>query len=161
MVWHARDVMETKVKTVDAELTLADLERVLLAERISGAPVVAQGKLVGIVSRSDIVRQISVERTLADVVQDFYRDVSRPTESAADETARTSESVAKRLATLRVKDAMIKTLITVAPDEPLEGVARRMVDRRIHRILVTEDEKLVGIISTLDLIRLFAEGKVS
>ena len=42
-----------------------------------------------------------------------------------------------------------------------EGVARRMVDRRIHRILVIEDEKLVGIISSLDLIRRFAGGKVS
>ncbi len=35
-----------------------------------------------------------------------------------------------------------------------------MLDRQIHRVLVTEGDRLVGIVSTVDLIRLFAEGKL-
>jgi CBS domain-containing protein len=60
-----------------------------------------------------------------------------------------------------VKDAMIRDLIAVPPDAPLPAVAKLMVERRIHRLLVTEREVLLGIISTLDLIRLFADGKVT
>lgn len=157
MALRARDVMQTSVKTVDPEMTLADLERTLLAQRISGAPVLARGQLVGIVSRSDIVRQLSVERTLADVADDYYRDASAFVEKPVRAA---SESVANRLANLRVEDVMIRNLITVPPDAPLEVVAREMVERRIHRLLVTEGETLVGIISTVDLIRLLADGRL-
>ena len=161
MELRARDVMQSTVKTVDPEMTLGELERTPLAEYISGAPVLVGKRVVGIVSRSDIVRQLSVERTLADVARDFYREGSPSAQAPVDDAARTSEIVAKRLATLRVKDAMIRDLIAVAPDAPLPAVAKLMVEHRIHRLLVTEREVLLGIISTLDLIRLLADGKVT
>jgi CBS domain-containing protein len=55
---------------------------------------------------------------------------------------------------------MVRHLITVSPDEPLESVARALVEHRIHRVPVAEGGELRGIISSLDLVRLIAEGRV-
>jgi CBS domain-containing protein len=56
---------------------------------------------------------------------------------------------------------MIRNLITVRPDAKLEEIARVMRDRRVHRLLVTEGEELLGLISSLDLVGLFADGRAS
>jgi CBS domain-containing protein len=56
----ARDVMATKVQTVASGMSVGELERELIARRVSGFPVVDDEALVGVVSRSDIVRAIVV-----------------------------------------------------------------------------------------------------
>ena len=51
-------------------------------------------------------------------------------------------------------------LWTISPDEPLRAAAHRMLGAGIHRLLVTEGETLVGIISTSDIVRAVADGMV-
>ena len=46
--------------------------------------------------------------------------------------------------------------ITVAAHTPIAEVARLMVERRIHHVVVTEDDGIVGIVSSLDFVRRFA-----
>ena len=53
---RARDVMQASVLTVSPGMSLTELEDFLVSKRITGAPVVERGVLIGIVSRSDIVR---------------------------------------------------------------------------------------------------------
>ena len=48
-------------------------------------------------------------------------------------------------------------LLCVAPQDPLPAVARLMRDRRIHRVLVLEGERLVGMVSSFDIVRAVAE----
>jgi len=60
-----------------------------------------------------------------------------------------------------VRDLMSGSPITVSPDDSLSDVAKVLVDRRIHRVIVTSGEKLEGIITSLDLVRLFAENRVA
>jgi len=55
---------------------------------------------------------------------------------------------------------MVVDLVTVSPDTPVTEVARLLVTRHIHRVLVTEGEKVHGVISTLDLVRLVAEDRL-
>jgi CBS domain-containing protein len=156
--WTARDVMRTQVRTVDPGTSLADLERAFLDARVSGFPVVENGRLVGIVSRSDVVRQLSVERSQAETISDYYREMtgfSDPTESLGE----IADRVGQRLGRLRVADLMIRSLITVTPDQPLAEVARVLLEHGIHRVPVTEGDRLVGIVTSLDLVRLFAEEK--
>ena len=50
----ANDVMAEKVFSVSPELSLLELERDLAAQRITGAPVIDHGRVVGIVSRADV-----------------------------------------------------------------------------------------------------------
>jgi CBS domain-containing protein len=164
----ARDVMRAPLASVHPDDTLADLEAALLARRIGGAPVVRDGRLVGIVSRSDIVRVLSAERSLAGVQVDFYRSLLEPFDAPAAEATRRMEAdveasarlVAERMARLRVADAMVRDVVSVDVAAPLAKVARALVDGHIHRVVVTEGERPVGIVSTTDVVRLVADGRI-
>jgi CBS domain-containing protein len=59
-----------------------------------------------------------------------------------------------------VAEAMASDPVTVAPDAPIHEVARLLCTRHHHRVLVTEDGDLKGLISTIDVIRLVAEGRL-
>ncbi len=159
MTWTVRDVMRTEVRTVDPDVTLPDLERRFVAHRVSGFPVVRDGRLVGIVSRSDVVRQLSVEQTRAESISDYYREATGDYHPELD-LEEIAERIGRRLETLRVEELMIPELITVRPDASLQEVARLLLEHRIHRAPVTEGERLVGIVSSMDLVRLFAEDRV-
>ena len=66
-----RDIMEKDVRSVTPETSLVDLERRLLQARVGALPVVERtGELVGIASRSDVVRQLSVEQSLGEAMAD-------------------------------------------------------------------------------------------
>ncbi len=156
----ARDIMQREVRTVDADMSLADLEETLLRNRISGVPVVEQGTLVGIVSRSDIVRTLSLDRSLAGVVSDFYRQIADVSGGPAADEWKRAQGVEQHLAQQRVRDAMTHELIAVAPGASIQDVARLMVERHIHRLLVTEGKRLLGLISSSDLMQLIAQGRL-
>jgi CBS domain-containing protein len=53
---------------------------------------------------------------------------------------------------------MSRTLLTAAPEDPLKEVAERMVSRDVGAALVTEGEKLVGIVTERDVLRAVARG---
>lgn len=55
---------------------------------------------------------------------------------------------------------MTKPAVTVAPGETLQRVCELMLNRRIHRVVVAEDKKISGIITTMDILRAIAnQGK--
>ena len=62
----AKEIMQHQVHTIAPHVTLPELERAFLQKGVSGFPVVDKGELVGIVSRSDIVRQLFLEHHLAE-----------------------------------------------------------------------------------------------
>jgi CBS domain-containing protein len=147
----ARDVMKTTVVSVHPDTPLAELEDTLIARRISGAPVLEHGHLVGIVSRSDIVRYFTLQRSMAALLHPPKTDEGEP---APEESWQSAERH------LRVKDIMARDTVVVAPDTPISEVARLMVSRHVHRVLVTESDAVVGLISALDLAQIVAEEKV-
>jgi len=155
--------MQTKVETVSPDLDLVELERRLLAAGCSGFPVVEEGRLVGIVSRSDIVRAIAVERATEEQLSDFYRSFAEPDGSSGGdaEAAAIESRVGARAAHLRVRDVMIRDVKSVERNQPLADVAKRMVEAHIHRLPVVDGERLVGIVTTLDIARLVAEGRLA
>jgi CBS domain-containing protein len=165
---RVRDAMNPKVVHIAPGEPLAELERVLLAERLGGLPVVEHGRLVGVVSRSDIVRVLGSETALAEAQADFYReyhdDPFAPSERAAREAEAeqeaAAEQVARRMTHLRVRDAMTPDVVRVEADAPVRDAAARMVERGVHRLVVTERDRLVGVLSALDLVRLVAEGRL-
>ncbi len=155
----AGDVMQTDVRSLHPKARLADLDQWLLQGRVGGAPVIEDGRLLGIVSRTDVLRQLVIERTQAQSMSaSFEEEEEGSTAEGADAVGQT---VAARWARLCVADVMIHDVIRVPPDEPLEAVDRTLVQHRIHRVLVTEGERLLGIVSSLDLVRLVAEGKAA
>ena len=155
----AREIMQPKPRCVSPQTTLPELQRLLLGSRISGFPVVDGDRLVGVVSRSDVVRQLSVEQSVGEMLSDYQ---SESGEEMPDETFldRVAQHVGRRMEGLRVADLMVPSPITVPPDAPIEVVARTLVDNRIHRLPVVEEGRLVGLVSSTDLVRLVAEGRL-
>jgi CBS domain-containing protein len=155
---RASDLMQTKLHTVHPDLSLPDLERAFLEARVTGFPVVENDRLVGVVSRSDVVRKLATEQSYAEYLSDYHRDIGgfespEPVEPLSQLAAR----VGARLGSASVKDVMSGAPVTVSPDDPISHVARALMEHGIHRVLVTRDGRLEGIITSLDLVRLLAD----
>ena len=157
MARKVSDVMRTKVLTISPEKLLPDLERKLLSSRVGALPVVEpDGRLVGIVSRSDVVRQLCLERSLGEAMADAYR--SQTDDQFAEKAQRDVGGViGERMEQLAVREVMIRDVLTVEPGLALAKAAQLMVERHVHRLPVVEDGRLVGIMSSLDLARVVAD----
>ncbi len=59
---------------------------------------------------------------------------------------------------MRVGEAMRRQVITCRPDAAVPDIARQMLEHHVHRIIVVEDDRPVGVVSALDLARLVAGG---
>lgn len=150
---RARDVMTTEVVKVPADLTVAELADVFMENEISGAPVVDEdGGLVGVVSVFDVARQSSGETGVLTEQgnPEFY--VRGWEEQYTVEEFR---KLRVQEGHLTVRDVMTPAAFTVEEDDPISDVARTLVDGHIHRVLVTRGHEVVGIISSLDLLRAY------
>lgn len=156
MALCARNLMQPKVHSVDPEMSLADLERAFLEAHVTGFPVVDGDRLVGVVSRSDIVRKLAAEQSYAEYISDYHRDFGGTTEYV-ESVAEVTSRAASRLGTATVNDVMSHSPVTVSPDAPIADVARLLVEKRVHRVLVTDGDKLEGILTSLDLVQLIAD----
>jgi CBS domain-containing protein len=162
MALCAKDVMRTKVRSIGPDVSLADLEHALLEARRTGFPVVKDGRLIGVVSQSDIVRKLATEQIYADYLSDYYRDIGGFKETEPGESlSQMASRVGASLGPVCVKDVMSRTPVTVSPDDPVREVARVMVERNIHRVPVTSDGELLGIITSLELVSLIADGRIT
>lgn len=156
----AGDVMQVAVRTVPSTMTLPEFESKVLQEQVSGFPVVDDGKLVGIISRSDVVRQLCREREIAQNTSDFYFDETGFHETELTSLNDIADRVGERIEGLRVKDVMATDPRTVSLGQPISDVARCFAEHGIHRLPVTDRGTLVGIVTTMDLVRLIADKRI-
>lgn len=155
---RVRELMQSKVETVKPGTSIVEMERKAIEFGMSGFPVVDGDALVGVVSRSDVVRALNVERSYEGQMSDFYGPSS--SDSADDLSARGAR-IGARIEGKKVSDVMSHQVISVAPDETVAAAARTLVDKGIHRLPVTEKGRLVGILTSLDIARAVAEGKLA
>lgn len=153
------DIMSTDLYSVSPDLPLSELEWELSRRRISGAPVIEDGKLVGMISRADIVRRLGFSHAMSQMALDYYRQLEDANEARDqhDYEKLGDQTLGSQLRTLHVRDAMTSHPITIAPDAPPQAAARLMLDRGVHRIVVVVDTQPVGLVSSFDLVRLVAE----
>ncbi|HUY32467.1 MAG TPA: CBS domain-containing protein [Pirellulales bacterium] len=157
----AHDIMRGELICAHPDQSLVELRHLLIESHISGAPVVSEGRLVGIVSRSDLVRV----RELLDALDGQVYGSEDWNESQADgfkHPAREEfHGFQKRADQLRVKDAMRAQVLTCSPDTPVVELAAEMVRHHVHRIVVVENDRPIGIISSLDIAELVAKAAIS
>lgn len=154
----AKDVMTKRVITLSPEMSLREALETLAEEKITGAPVVeADGSPVGVISVNDIagyevgkIRKKEARRALYYSVADYAESEDYPTLDDED----LPEEVLDRAT---VANAMTPMTITVSPESSLEQVSRVMAKERIHRVLVTDAFKIVGIVSSMDVLRAIAD----
>jgi len=141
-----RDVMSSDVVSVGPNAPLKDVARLLVERGISGVPVVGgRGEVLGIVSEADFLAKERGPRGIA----------RRPLSALFGESRETREQLAK-LAATTAGEAMSAPAVTIDADRPITEAAALMADRRIKRLPVTEDGRLIGIVTRADLIRAYA-----
>ncbi len=146
----ARDVMVSPVITVKPNSSVKEVAQVLLKNHISALPVVDDaGKLVGLVSESDLMRRA-----------DLGTERHRPWWLAAlfaEEDALAAEYV--KAHSHKVADVMTKRVVTAAPDTPLGEIASMLEKHSIKRVPIVENGALVGIVSRANLIQALAADR--
>lgn len=153
---RARDIMQAHVVTVNPGLPLADFEQLLEREGVSGLPVVDNAGLCGVVSRTDLIRTLADAEGSAEATLAYYQEVG----GAAPSPTSAGRMASDQIATKVVRDIMTTELVAVSGDRPVREVAQMMVNRGVHRLLVTEGRRLLGLVTTLDLVRAIADGKL-
>ena len=149
---NVKDLMNPDIMTVTDDMTTDALARYLIEREISGAPVVdSQGHLIGVVSMTDIGRNMAEPDLESSPSSGFYREVD------ADLTL---EDLGQRYVEERavtVRDVMTPLIHQVPVTASVAEAARLMVEQHIHRLVVTQGKEPVGIITSLDLLKIVAE----
>lgn len=142
----AQDIMTKEVVTIVADTPVPAIVHLLLARAISGVPVIdADRHVLGIVSEGDLLRraELGTERRLG-----AWREFFTGAAALAQDYVRTHGTTAR--------DVMTKDPVCVAPETPLADIADLMEDKRIKRVPVVADGRLVGLISRANLLRAYA-----
>lgn len=151
----AADLMTPDVLSVRDDVTVAELAEFLTMHEISGAPVEdATGKLIGVVSMTDIARQraeedpVERERPSADYDVRGWSDRLDPSDL---------DSFRVHQPGVLVREIMTSQILSVETDATVSQMAEMLIDSHVHRLLVTEQGKPVGIVSATDLLGLLVE----
>lgn len=144
MQFYVKDIMTTDLITIKENMTIRDLIKTFADKDILGVPVINdEGFVCGVVSSIDILKNESSHS--------FYHDpFMKNFEISFLEDAKFFDC--------KVADIMSRDLYSINPDESIAVMARIMYNKKIHRLLVTEYNKLIGIVSTFDLLKLLASS---
>lgn len=154
----ARDIMQADPVCVHPDQSLIELRRLLHQSHVTGAPVVEGGCLVGVVSRTDITRMEDLMEVLDGAVTDEAGYLDHQADGFQHVNHDAFDGFRRRLSSLRVRDAMRTQVITCQRDTPVSEIAAEMVRHHVHRLVVVEGNRPVGIVSTLDVAELIARG---
>lgn len=139
-------VMNKNVVAASASMNLEELGSLFVEHRFSGFPVIDDEVLVGVVTKSDLVK------------------ASFPTDNVTTSTFSDRRVLANPLGNVALKttvgDVMTRDVITVSPQDYLRDAAELMYENRIHRVFVVEDSKLVGVLSPFDFVRLYVRNRI-
>jgi len=159
-MFTAKDIMSRKVVVVPENMGIRELANLLTENMITGAPVIdEQGRLVGVVSAMDIVRYFSHE--------DKNIESDRHTQPAFDLREWADGVDFEELKHFHVEDydeptwvseIMTPVVFEVNEDTPLTEIAAMMVRGRIHRVIVTRNRRVAGIVTSLDVLKVVAGG---
>lgn len=130
-----QDVMQRGVVVVSPETRLSEAMRLLQRRGIRHLPVLDQGKLVGIISDRDL------KGAMLSAVMN-----------------RNDAEIWAALDRLTGADVMMRAVVTIAPMFPVEEAARLMVTKKISALPVTEDGRLIGIVTETDVLELFVRA---
>jgi predicted transcriptional regulator len=150
-----RDIMTQDVWRVNADWSLEALSQFFFDKHVSGAPVVDQeDNLLGVVSITDLARSNTLSPTAGHDAHDYYLDTRIHSGISQDDLALLrveSESA------VTVEDIMTPMIFEVEEDTSVEEAARMMLKGHIHRVFVTRNKKVVGIVTTMDMLKVIGE----
>ncbi|MDF3052605.1 MAG: hypothetical protein K0S19_710 [Geminicoccaceae bacterium] len=132
---HVADLMQTEVQSVAPDASLSEAALTIADAHVSGLPVVDRGgRLIGVISTTDIL---------------------------ASEQA--GEDPASRVALyegIAVQDLMTPRPVTIGPKATIQEAAQQLLYADVHRLFVVDGDRLVGVISTTDIVQAVAKGEL-
>lgn len=129
------EIMAREVVTLKQSDSLKFGKDIMTQKRIRHFPVVEGGKVVGVVSQRDLF-----QASLASVLK-----YNEKTEKAF-------------LENLSIKGVINESPITTSPDTSITEAARLMVEKKIGCLPVVDNEKLVGLVTETDFLKVVADG---
>lgn len=183
---HLRDIMTTELVTVSPELSLRDAMELLVSSHVSGAPVVAQHRVVGVVSVTDLLGFAATTPTVTDEARldagleeleaDAEHDegdepssnwfVEMRADEETDVAERFREMGARRAASdwfaeHTVSEVMNDSVCSLPSSTRVDQAADFMRTAAIHRVLVMDDGVLMGIVSMKDIADAVADHRLT
>jgi CBS domain-containing protein len=179
------EIMTKDVVTVSADLTVRDALSLFVTRHITGAPVVSNGKVVGVVSLTDLAELAAVspssptgrpdsqtewgewdeEGDLPEGTEPpsaFFSDLWDDAGAEVSERMRVTEGPEwSALDDMRVSEAMTRSIRSLSPTTAVDYAAEYMRNAAIHRVLVMDGDQLVGLVSTSDIANAVADHKLS
>ncbi len=147
----AKDIMNPDVLSVGMDWSIRQVADFFIEKCISGAPVISgDNKLLGVVSMTDLIRQKSMPGTIFhsdDIDECYIYSPERQYSPAEIESSRIDSE-----ALVTVRDIMTPVTFNVNEFTKIQDIADAMLRGRIHRVFVTRNEELLGIITTMDML---------
>jgi CBS domain-containing protein len=127
--------MQLDLTLIRPEATIREVVSTLATSHVSGLPVVdAEGRIVGVISNTDIM---AAEAAMSD-------DHGRPS----------------LLTQTTVQDIMSPRPYTIGPAADVREAARHMLYAGVHRVFVTTEDRLLGVLAASDIVRAVASGNL-
>lgn len=168
-----RDIMTRDVVYVTPETPVTDVVSILSTESITGVPVISADRVVGVISASDIVEFAGANESELESGQASWDDIDDEMEreleadmspqdleeaEIVDQMEDSSRDDVALFSEYTAGDLMTRKLCSLPSTTPLDKAAGEMVRKGVHRLLVMDDNQLVGIATSMDFLRAVAQG---
>jgi CBS domain-containing protein len=146
----AKDIMTTTCITLTPDTDIATAAKTLLDNKINGAPVIDDGKVVGVLCQADLVAQ---QKKIT--LPSFFTllDGVFPLSSHDD-----LEREITKISALTVAEAMTPTPTFITPETGIDDIATMMANEKLYTLPVLEGETLVGVVGKEDVLKTLLQG---
>ena len=144
---NAKDIMTAPVITITPDTAVHEIAALLIERRISGVPVAANGRVVGLVNEGDLLRRHEIGTESSAPAKSWWAQL-------VERDSRPMEYVKSRAR--QAKDFMTPQVISVTEDTPVQKIASMFAARAVRRVVVLREQRLVGIVTRANLVQALA-----
>lgn len=149
---QVRELMSSPAITVGPETEIREVARTMRAHVISGVPVVdVDGKLLGVITELELIARN------APVQEPHYLAVLSALIPVNLEEYRQYKEQLRQALAINAADLMRDDVKTISPDEPIDEALEAMLDPEVLMLPVLENERVIGVVTRTDLLRLIEE----
>ena len=148
----ASDIMTSPVHVLDGRMDVREAVNAFDEHGISGAPVVNEdGHLVGVLSQTDVMHWYLTREDELVVETDYWHRPELDRAPLPKDFSLVDTNVP------RVAELMTPVVVAATADTPVAELARTMVERKVHRVIITHHgDEVAGVVSAVDLLKLLA-----
>lgn len=153
---NVKDVMNSDVVSCKPDDEISSAAQLLKEHNISGLPVVAEGKVVGIVTEADVLKLLEVPEHRGLWLPSPFEVIEIPIRELIN--WEDTKHMLTDIGSKPIRDIMESEVYAISADSSIEDASSMMIKHKVNRLPVLDGETLVGIITRGDIIRGLAEA---